>query len=52
MTLVFVAVASKGTSKLLVSKDSDYDEPVIEYLKDELGVTTYQIEDALARAEQ
>ncbi|MCH7801670.1 MAG: hypothetical protein IIC24_09050 [Chloroflexi bacterium] len=49
---MFVAVASKGSSKLLVSEDSDYDEPVTEYLTDELGVTTYQIEDALVRAEQ
>jgi len=36
----------------LVSEDSDYTDPVTEYLKDELGVTTYQIEDALVRAEQ
>ncbi|MCH7929778.1 MAG: hypothetical protein IIA01_04660 [Proteobacteria bacterium] len=50
--LVFVAVASKGSSKLLVSEDSDYDEPVNKYLKDELGVTTYRIEDARIRAEQ
>lgn len=50
--LVFVAVASKGISKQLVSKDSDYDEQVNEYMKDELGITTYQIEDALTRAEQ
>jgi hypothetical protein len=50
--LVFVAVASKGSSKLLVLEDSDFNEPVTEYLKDELGVTTYQIEDARVRAEQ
>ena len=50
--LAFVAVASKGATKQLVSKDSDYNEPVNEYLKDELGVTVYQIEDARIRAEQ
>ena len=50
--LVFVAVASKGSSKLLVSEDSDYDEPVNKYLKDELGVTVYRIEGALTRVDQ
>ena len=48
--LPFVAVASKGSSKFLVSVDSDYNPGVREYIGSELGVTTYGISDALQRS--
>ena len=48
--LPFVAVASKGSSKFLVSVDSDYTPEVREYLSNQLGVTTYGISDALQRS--
>ena len=48
--LPFVAVASKGSSKFLVSVDSDYTPEVREYIGSELGVTTYGISDALQQS--
>ena len=48
--LPFVAVASKGSSKFLVSADSDYNPEVREYIDSELGVMTYDISDALQRS--
>ena len=48
--LPFVAVASKGSSKFLVSVDSDYTPEVREYLANQLGVTTYGISDALQQS--
>ena len=49
--LPFVAVASKGTSKFLVSVDSDYTTEVREYISSALGVTTFGISDALERSQ-
>ena len=49
--LPFVAVASRGTSKFLVSIDSDYTPEVKDYIHSELGVTTFNISDALERSQ-
>ena len=50
--LPFVAVAHNGTSKFLVSKDSDYTTEVAEYLLKHLGISTFTIEAAAAKASQ
>ena len=48
--LPFVAVASRGTSKLLATEDSDYTAQVRDYLRSALGVDVLSAADALARA--
>ena len=48
--LSFVAVASRGISKLLVTEDSDYSEQVRDYLTEELGVEILDTADAFAHA--
>ena len=48
--LPFVAVASRGSSKLLATEDSDYTAQVREYLRSALGVAVLSAEDALERA--
>ena len=48
--LPFVAVASRGDSKLLATEDSDYNAQVREYLSSALGVAVLSAADALARA--
>lgn len=48
--LPFVSVASKGKDKLLVSEDSDYNDPVKDYLRNHLGVQVLKLEEALEKA--
>lgn len=48
--LPFVAVASRGSSKLLATEDSDYNAQVREYLRSALGVAVLSAADALERA--
>ena len=48
--LSFVAVASRGISKLLVTEDSDYNEQVRDYLTEELSVEVLDTADAFAHA--
>ena len=48
--LPFVAVASRGSSKLLATEDSDYTAQVREYLYAALGVAVLSAADALERA--
>lgn len=48
--LPFVAVASRGVSKLLVTEDSDYSERVRDYLTEELGVDVLNTSSAFALA--
>jgi len=48
--LPFVAVASRGVSKLLVTEDSDYSEQVREYLTEELAVEVLNTSRAFAHA--
>ena len=48
--LPFVAVASRGSSKLLATEDSDYDSQVRDYLSSELGVSVLNTAAALERA--
>ena len=50
--LSFVAVASRGVSKLLVTEDSDYSKQVRDYLTEELGVDVLDTADAFALAAQ
>ena len=48
--LPFVAVASRGASKLLATEDSDYDSQVRDYLSSALGVSVLDTAAALERA--
>ena len=48
--LPFVAVASKGTSKYLVAIESDYTQEVQDYLRSQVGVTTFNTSAALKKA--
>ena len=48
--LPFVAVASRGDSKLLATEDSDYTAQVREYLRSALGVAVLSAAEALGRA--
>ena len=48
--LPFVAVASRGSSKLLATEDSDYDSQVRDYLSSALGVSVLNTAAALERA--
>ena len=48
--LPFVAVASRGSSKLLATEDSDYDTQVRDYLSSALGVSVLNTAAALERA--
>ena len=48
--LPFVAVASRGDSKLLATEDSDYTAQVREYLRSALGVDVLSAAEALGRA--
>ena len=48
--LPFVAVASRGSSKLLATEDSDYDSQVRDYLSSALGVSVLDTAAALERA--
>ena len=48
--LPFVAVASRGDSKLLATEDSDYDAHVRDYLSSALGVAVLNTAAALERA--
>lgn len=48
--LPFVAVASRGDSKLIATEDSDYDAQVRDYLSSALGVAVLNTAAALERA--
>ena len=48
--LPFVAVASRGDSKLLATEDSDYNAQVRDYLRSALGVAVLSAAEALVRA--
>jgi hypothetical protein len=48
--LVFVGVSANSQTKVIVSGDSDYSQPVRDYLMQKLGVTVLSLQEALARA--
>ena len=48
--LPFVAVASKGTSKFLVSVDSDYTPEIQQYLSNALRISTFSASTALQKS--
>jgi len=48
--LVFVGVAAEGPDKVIVSEESDYSEPVRDYLAREMQVRVLSVGEALERA--
>jgi len=47
--LVYIGVTVKTRDKYLISTDSDYNEKVIEYLKEEMEITHHNIKEAQKR---